>query len=104
MECYSYSVLTRWFSSVYSGAGSRPSSDLMAKHPDGGRYSHPDHAHWQRGEPGVSGSAFGGVRQAPARSGVQAGTRLDEDGAGGGPADSEEWTLPAQRDMRLFRI
>ena len=32
MACYAYSVLTRWFSSVYSGAGSRPSSDLMAKH------------------------------------------------------------------------
>ena len=31
MACYAYSVLTRWFSSVYSGAGSRPSSDLMAK-------------------------------------------------------------------------
>ena len=30
MACYAYSVLTRWFSSVYSGAGSRP-SDLMAK-------------------------------------------------------------------------
>ena len=31
MACYAYSVLTRWFSSVYSGAGSRPSSDQMAK-------------------------------------------------------------------------
>ena len=31
MECYAYSVLTRWFSSVYSGAGSRPFSDQMAK-------------------------------------------------------------------------
>ena len=31
MACYAYSVLTRWFSSVYSGAGSEPSSDLMAK-------------------------------------------------------------------------
>ena len=31
MACYAYSVLTRWFSSVYSGAGSRPSLDLMAK-------------------------------------------------------------------------
>ena len=30
MTCYAYSVLTRWVSSVYSGAGSRPSSDLMA--------------------------------------------------------------------------
>ena len=32
MECYAYRVLTRWFSSVYSGAGGRPSSDQMAKH------------------------------------------------------------------------
>ena len=31
MACYAYSVLTRWFSSVYSGAGSRTSSDLMSK-------------------------------------------------------------------------
>ena len=31
MACYAYSVLIRWFSSVYSGAGSRTSSDLMAK-------------------------------------------------------------------------
>ena len=31
MACYAYSVLTRWFSSVYSGARSRPSSDQMAK-------------------------------------------------------------------------
>ena len=31
MACYAYSVLTCWFSSVYSGAGSRPSSGLMAK-------------------------------------------------------------------------
>ena len=34
MECYAYSWLTRWFSSVYGaygGAGSRPSSDQMAK-------------------------------------------------------------------------
>ena len=31
MECYAYSVLTRWFSSVNSGAGSRPSSDQIAK-------------------------------------------------------------------------
>ena len=29
MACYAYSVLTRWFSSVYSGAGSRPSSDQV---------------------------------------------------------------------------
>ena len=31
MACYTYSVLTRWFSSLYSGAGSRASSDLVAK-------------------------------------------------------------------------
>ena len=31
MVCYAYSVLTRWFSSVYSGAGSRSSLDQMAK-------------------------------------------------------------------------
>ena len=31
MACYAYSVLTRWFSSVYSGAESRTSSDQMAK-------------------------------------------------------------------------
>ena len=31
MACYAYCVLTRWFSSVYSGAGSRTSSDLMSK-------------------------------------------------------------------------
>ena len=31
MECYAYSVLTRWLSSIYSGAGSRTSSDLMSK-------------------------------------------------------------------------
>jgi hypothetical protein len=31
MACYAYSVLTRWFSSVHSGAESRSSSDLMAK-------------------------------------------------------------------------
>jgi hypothetical protein len=27
MACYAYSVLNRWFSSVYSGAGSEPSSN-----------------------------------------------------------------------------
>ncbi len=31
MACYAYSVLTRWFSSVYSGAGSEPSLDQMTK-------------------------------------------------------------------------
>ena len=31
MVCYAYSVLTRWFTSVYSGAGSEPSLNQMAK-------------------------------------------------------------------------
>ena len=31
MAWYAYSVLTRWLSSVYSGAGSRTSPELMAK-------------------------------------------------------------------------
>jgi hypothetical protein len=31
MACYAYSVLNRWFSSVYSGAGSEPSVNRMAK-------------------------------------------------------------------------
>ncbi len=31
MACYAYSVLTRWVSSVYSGAGSEPSLDQMSK-------------------------------------------------------------------------
>jgi hypothetical protein len=31
MACYAYSVLTRWLSSVYSGAGREPSLDQMAK-------------------------------------------------------------------------
>ncbi len=31
MACYAYSVLTLWFGSVYSGAGSEPSLDQMAK-------------------------------------------------------------------------
>ncbi len=33
MECCAYSVLTRWFKSVFSGAGSEPSPDQMAKQP-----------------------------------------------------------------------
>ena len=36
MACYAYSVLTRWFSSMYSGAGSRPVLDQMVKHWRGG--------------------------------------------------------------------
>ncbi len=31
MACYAYSVLTRWFSSVYSGAGREPSLDQVVK-------------------------------------------------------------------------
>ncbi len=31
MACYAYSVLTLWFSSVYSGAGSEHSINQMAK-------------------------------------------------------------------------
>ena len=31
MVCYAYSVLNRWFSSVYSGAGSEPSVNQMVK-------------------------------------------------------------------------
>ncbi len=31
MACYAYSVLTRWFCRVYSGAGSEPSLNQMAK-------------------------------------------------------------------------
>ncbi len=31
MACYAYSVLNHWFSSVYSGAGSQPSVNQMAK-------------------------------------------------------------------------
>ncbi len=31
MACYAYSVLNRWFSSVYSKAGSEPSANQMAK-------------------------------------------------------------------------
>jgi hypothetical protein len=31
MACYAYSVLTQWFCSVYSGAGSEPSLNQMAK-------------------------------------------------------------------------
>ncbi len=32
MACYAYSVLTRWFGNIYSGAGSEPPPDQMAKH------------------------------------------------------------------------